>query len=192
MNIAIFRARVFRSMAVLAALTLAGCSSVRVSADFDPAANLHSYKTFAWLPGPQKETGNERIDNPLLDKRIRDGVTRQLQLQGYVEADASAADMLVGYHISLDRKLDVTTVNNHYGYGYRGAGGSPIASSHTVVHEYETGTLIIDLVDRRKNQLVWRGSGESRLTKRPTPEETDKKVATVVAAILAKFPPAKK
>ncbi len=58
--------------------------------------------------------------------------------------------------------------------------------------EYETGTLIIDLVDRRRNELVWRGSGESRLSKHPTPEKTDKKVAKVVGAILAKFPPSKK
>ena len=184
----------FVSMAALAALILAGCATVRVQTDFDPAANFHSYKTFAWLPGPQKATGDERIDNPLLVKRVRHGVTRQLQLQGYVEADASAADMLVGYHISLDKKLSVQTINNYYGYGHRGWGawGRPMGSSQTVVREYEMGTLIIDLVDRRQNELVWRGAGESRLTKRPTPEKTDKKVAEVVGAILAKFPPSKK
>jgi len=189
-----FGERVLLAMAVLGALTLAGCTTVRVYTDFDPAANFHSYKTFAWHPGPQMATGNERIDNPLLVKRIRQGVTRQLQIQGYVESGASTADMLVGYHISLDKKLSVTTVNDYYGYGHRGYGswGRGMGTRHTYVNEYEMGTLIIDLVDRRQNELVWRGSGESRLSKHPTPEKTDKKVAEVVSAILAKFPPSKK
>jgi hypothetical protein len=122
-------------------------------------------------------------------------VTRQLQLQGYRVAHASVADMLVGYHISLDKKLSVSTVNNHYGYGYRRWGGwsTPYyATPRTVVREYEMGTLIIDLVDRRQNELVWRGSGESRLSKQPTPEKTDERVTVVVRSILAKFPPSQK
>jgi len=181
------------TLAALATLALAGCSTVKVVTDFDTEASFHSYKTFAWLPGPEKATGIARIDNPLLAKRIRKSVTRQLQLQSYVEADASSADMLVGYHISLEQKVDVTTMNDYYGYGRRSsrAWGGSMAHSRTMVHVYETGTLVIDLVDRQRNELVWRGSGESRLTPNPTPEEIDKKVTEVVGAILAKFPPSK-
>jgi hypothetical protein len=191
MKITFFVARVSLSVIVLAALVLVGCSTVRVQTDFDPGADFVSYKSFAWLPGPPRTTGNPRIDNPLLDKRIRNAVTRKLELQGYVATDVSSADMLVGYHISLEKKLKVTNVNDYYGYGHRGyrGWGHSMGTSRTTVSEYEMGTLIIDLVDRRRNELVWRGFGETRINRYPTPEKAEKKVKIVVGAILIKFPP---
>jgi hypothetical protein len=165
-----------------------GCARIRVSADWDPSARLNSFRTYAWLPGPQKETGNVRLDSPLLDKRIRKAINTQLRMQRYSQANASSADLLVGYHLSLDRKLKATTVNDHYGYRYHhyGFGGG---ASHTTIHEYDVGILIIDLVERADNELVWRGTGETPFRNERSPHAADQKVAQVVARILEQFPP---
>jgi hypothetical protein len=169
-----------------------GCTYVHVSADWDPSANLTAFQTYAWMPGPQKETGNVRLDNPLLDKRIRKAVNQRLQFQGYSEATDSSPDFLLGYHLSLDRKLTATTINDYYGYGYgrHGHWGIGGVGSRTYIKEYDVGVIIIDLVDSTDNELVWRGSGETRVTDSSNPAEADRKIALVVAKILEQFPPA--
>jgi hypothetical protein len=172
-------------------IALNGCTHIRVSADWDPSVSLREFRTFAWLPGSQRETGNVRLDNPLLDKRIRRAINQQLQIQGYSEAPASGADFLLGYHLSLDRKLQVNTINDYYGYGYRRYGywGGGYGGSRTYVTEYDVGILIIDMVERAANELVWRGTGATRVRDESTPAEADRSVARVVAKILEQFPP---
>ena len=168
-----------------------GCTRIHVTADWDPSANFADFQTFAWMPGPQKETGIVRLDNPLLDKRIRKAVSRQLHTQGYSEAPVSSANFLLGYHLSLDRKLQVNTINDYYGYGYRHHGhwGGGFGGNRTYITEYDVGILVIDLVDRTANQLVWRGSAETRIRDESTPAQAEQKVARVVAKILEQFPP---
>ena len=64
-------------------------------------------------------------------------------------------------------------------------------NTQTTTHEYDVGTLVIDVVDRASNQLVWRGAREGRLQKKQTPEERNKAVQEAVATILSGFPPEK-
>jgi hypothetical protein len=164
-----------------------GCAHVKVSADWDQDINLSDFRTYAWAPGPQKETGDVRVDSTLLDKRIRKAVNAQLRSQGYSEASASNADLLLGYHLSRDRKLNARTINNSFGFRHRhfGVGGG----SRTYINQYDVGTLIIDLFERADNELVWRGSGTARVRDESTPAAADRKVALVVAKILEQFPP---
>lgn len=190
------RARTMRLVTAVAAVLLAtGCSTVSVDTDWDPRVDFGGFDSYAWLPGPQPETGDVRIDNPLLDQRVRKAIDAQLAAQGHRKVAPDQASFLVGYHLSTEKKLRATTVNSYYGYGYGTwgywGGPGPAGGSQTMVTEYETGTLIIDVVDRSRNELVWRGSGEKRIGKERTPEESEKVVAEVVAAILERFPPGK-
>ncbi len=95
--------------------------------------------------------------------------------------------MLVGYHVSTRQKLDVRTVDSHYGYGHWPRRRSVVTT--TEVREYEQGTLVIDIVDAARDMLVWRGAGEARLRSDPTPEQMSQRVREAVAEILGRFPP---
>ena len=69
-----------------------------------------------------------------------------------------------------------------YGYGYWGGWGM----SYTQPYVYEEGTMILDLVDRAKGQLVWRGTLTKALgSSRPSDEEVRK----AVRKVLIDFPP---
>ena len=57
----------------------------------------------------------------------------------------------------------------------------------TWVNSYPEGTLVIDVIDRRDRQLVWRGVGEGAFSKT---NPSDDKVAKRVAKIMSTFPPA--
>lgn len=121
---------------------------------------------------------------------VRAAVESTLLAKGY-QKDETSPDFLVGYHLSLDKKLDVSTVNTHYGYAGYGVGGrwGTFGFPETRVREYEQGTLIIDVVEASAHKLVWRGSGTRRVSRNPSPEQVTERVNAAVAEILAKFPP---
>jgi hypothetical protein len=177
-----------RASAAVLATALVACSTVKVGQDYDPAVDFSAYRTFAWLAVPVERTGNPRVDNPLLHQRIRVAIERTLESRGYRKVSDGAPDFLIGYHVSLETKLDVHTMSARYGYGRYGRWGAA-AFPQTEVREYEKGTLVIDVVAAREKRLVWRGSGSRRVQESPRPEEVTRRVNDAVAEILAEFPP---
>jgi hypothetical protein len=160
------------------------CVTIEVSTDYDPSADFTAYATFGWLSERPETTGDIRLDNPLLHARLRRAVEEEFASRGYEKSDRP--DFRVGYHLSLEKRLDVTTVDRHYGYGRRW--GPP--HGETWATEYEQGTLVLDVVDARVESLVWRGWGSRPIEGRAaSPEESQQAVREVVAAILAEFPP---
>ncbi|MEE9606914.1 MAG: DUF4136 domain-containing protein [Myxococcota bacterium] len=173
-------------LAILLSLAFgAACASLGVEVDYDPEEDFSAYSTFAWLPGRAPQTGDYRVDNPLIDARIRKAVEDNLTAKGFVKRTDRRPDFYVKYFLAIEKKLDVYTVNRGYvdHWGYR------ISVPETRVREYEEGTLVIDIADAREKELVWRGVGKGRLREQPTPEQTTRSVDDAVAAILKDFPP---
>lgn len=161
------------------------CASVRVSVDYAPDADFSTYRTFTWLPRPREASGDYRIDNPLLDARIRSAVERSLAARGYQQVLDRAPDFYVAYHLSIESKLDIYTVDR----GYPTYWGYYVSMPETRVRQYDEGTLVIDIADARKKELTWRGVAIGRVRENPTPEQTTKAVDEAVSAILERFPP---
>jgi hypothetical protein len=169
----------------LLALALAGCASVRVDTDYDPQADFSALHSYAWLAESQPPTGDPRIDNTLVDARIRGAIDAQLAERGLRRLEAPRADFLVAYHVAVERKLDVQTLYRSYGRVGWGGGGY----SDTVVREYEEGALLIDFLRAGTGALLWRGSAETRLREQRSPEARDEYVRKIVAQILDAYPP---
>ncbi len=169
-------------------IALCGCSTVRVTTDWDPKTDFSEFHSFGWLHEQQPQTGNFRLDNPLMDARIRAAVDRTLEQRGYLKVADAGADFVVGYHLGLERELDVRTMNTYYGYG-NGHRWGAVGYPQTQVREYERGTLVIDIADVDARELVWRGSGSRRLSNPSSPEKATQVIDKAVAEILAKFPP---
>jgi hypothetical protein len=171
-------------------ILLCSCSGVTVNHDYDVTANFSQYKTFDWVPGEQPRTGDIRVDNPLLDNRIRAAVERVMIEKGYRKATAGKPDLLVAYNLTIRSKIESDTVSTGVGYGgYPYWGG---VGFETRVREYDEGMLVIDLGDARENKLIWRGTGTRRITQQASPEKTTEIVNKTVAEILAQFPPEQK
>ena len=175
---------------LVATATMGGCSSLKIHTDYDPGVDFARLQSYAWLPDPRPPTGDPRLDNSLLDGRVRSAVDSQLAARGHRETSPDEADFLVAYHVALETKLDVDTIHHGYGYGYgRWYGGM---SSSTRVREYEQGTLLLDFVDPKTRQLLWRGSSSARIRPDNSPEEHQKRADEAVAAMLKHFPPKQK
>ncbi len=164
--------------ALLVAVLTTACSSVTVNCDYDPAADFGSYQDFAWAERGQQQRAR-RPGNPLAEKRIRREVSAGLVAKGYAEVAPRQADFLVTFYTSSKQKVDVTHIR---GYGFR----RPFARGYTQVRHYREGTLVLDVVDRRDKELVWRGIAVGAITK---PDPSGEKVRAVVTQLLANFPP---
>lgn len=182
---------------VLLAALAAGCSTMEISYDFDPKADFAGLKSYQWLKEPQKPTGDPRIDgNTILQNRIHEAVDTELAARGYRKA-TSDPDFLVAYHVSLDRRQSVQTLNSYYGYGpgwgygygssYRP--GYWAGAPETYVYEYEEGTLILDIVNPENKELMWRGSAQDEVHFKSTPETDQAQLKEAVHRMLEKFPP---
>lgn len=171
-------------------VAFSSCATMNVNQDYDSSTDFSSYRNFAWLQESQKKTGDIRIDNPLIDSRVREAVDRTLTSRGYRISD-DAADFYVAYHLSLKRKLDLEPMTGSIflGRGYYGSWGGIGVHSGSGVTEYEEGTLVIDVNDAKTNKLVWRGWASRRVREHSTPEQTTDTINKAVAEILAQFPP---
>ena len=186
-------ARIHRSALVLAAvlgLAVSGCAGFQVTQDYDPAADFSGYRSWYWLP--PSVSGDPRVDNDLVHARIRRAVESSLSARGFRKTSTGEGDFGVGYHVLIEGKTDVRTIDNYYGYGpgwgrYGGRVGG--VYSETYVDQYEEGTLILDVVDTGSMSLAWRGSTSARVQENLDPQARAERVQKAVDAILAEFPP---
>ena len=171
-----------------------GCSSMKVTYDYDPGADFSTYRTFDWVAGPQEPTGDPRIDNQLTDIRIRMTVESQLTLKGYRRVASEKPDFYVSYYASLKDLLNMSSISHYAGFGVGerpGYGGGWPAGSRTVtdVQSYKEGTLILDVVDGGTDRLVWRGIAQAEVDPSRDPKERQERIRKAVRDMLTHFPP---
>ena len=169
---------------------LFGCSSVTVSQDYEIGADFSRYRTFAWISADQPRTGDIRVDNPLLDARIRNAVEQTLTSKGFEKKADGQPDMLIAYHLTIRSRIEGDSFRTGVGYGrdpYWGATGF-----ETTIRQFDEGMLVIDIGDAAENRLIWRGTGTRRVTEKVSPEKSTRIVNQTVQEILNQFPPNQK
>ena len=180
-----------RSIAVFCAvLVLNACAGIPVSTDYDPNWQLPASPVYAWMSHPMNNV-DPMIDNDLVAARIYRAVDEQLAARGLsVANNAADANLLVTYHLGQEEKLDVHSFYGSYGYypcwGCYGPGYG--YGSDVWVSQYTQGQLVIDMVDAKTKQLVWRGIATRRLPSFKSPQERDQYIRETAAAIFKTFP----
>lgn len=169
------------SIFVIAFLILfPNCSTIRVETDFDRDADFSIYKTYRWISDKNRTRETKLMKDQLIKKHVHSAVDRELAEMGFDKAGRSGADILVAFYIGTKKKVDV----NHYGYGY-GRWGR-FHSRGVSVHRYKEGTLILDFIDARNKQLIWRGWASSVFHGR---ENAAEDIARSVKRLLQEYPP---
>lgn len=177
---------------LLAPLLLAACGGITVSHDYDPAAlaQFPEYRTFDWFPGGHETAGEGQVDDPFIDKRVRGALAANLAAKGFEKVQGVTPDFYVNHHLSVRTRLTSSGISTHYGVGSFGSwGGVGIGVGTSPVREYDEGTLVIDVVDARSRQLVWRGTGSKAVSRNPTPEDSSRAIQEAVMEIMKPFPP---
>lgn len=168
---------------VISFIIITGCSSVSVTSDYDLYSDFTKYKTFYIYTGELKGSLLESF--PLVKKRILEAIEIELLKKGLIKEDSTKADMTVFAQANTAEKMNV----NSYGYGY-GIGWGPYPYGRNIdVSYYTQGSLIIDFVDNKKDELFWRGIGTAVIKDRGTPEERKQFINDAVSKILDQYPP---
>jgi hypothetical protein len=169
-------------------LSIVGCTTVRVSQDYDPKQDFSEVQTWQWREAEQPASGDVRVDSPLLDRRIRKAIENHLG-DRHLKRIAVEPDLLVSYHLAIERKIYSETYPSSMGIGGYTHPWYWDAGLETRVYQYDQTRLIIDLYDAKTNDLLWRGEGTYLLTTFKTPQDADAAMQKAVDKILGQFPP---
>jgi hypothetical protein len=160
------------------------CASPKVGYDYDHSASFTAYHTYGWVPGKQEATGDKRLDNALVDARIRHAVEAQLRSKGYTSSVDGKPDFYVAYHVGMKDMMKGASTQNYIGDRAHGT-----YTTLSDIQPYKEGTLLIDIVDAASNQLVWQASALAEVHPGMTPDERNERIGSVVRAMLSPFPP---
>ena len=174
-------------LTALLASVLSGCSSVIVTRDYDVSTDFSILKTFAWQHAEQPQTGNPRLDNDLIDERIRKAVNADLMTKGFKLVDQAEADFEVAYFVEYKQRIGGGSVSVGMGGGSYGRAAG--VGYNSGASDYEEGYLTIDIISPADEKNFWRGVGRRTSYESSDPKKITKIVNQSVTSILKKFPP---
>lgn len=181
-----------RFLLAAGALAAASCSSMNAFSDFDPSADFGSYKAWDWMPEPEKPNPDPRLNDAMVRGQFQSAIAEELLRRGYKNA-LTNPDFLVAYHLSLEAKLRMEVVNEYYGYDYHGNYGSTWGSARhgqaALPEDYEQGTLLLDVLDAKTRQLVWRGTVQAEVYPGLEPAKREERIREAVKKGFSSFPP---
>lgn len=96
-----------------------------------------------------------------------------------------APDVFVAYSTRVEDKQQVSPYYNGLGYPY-GYGYGFYNRGYTPVTQYKSGTVVIDIVDARRKELAWRGTGMAQIEQNSISEP---EAYRIVGGILETYPP---
>jgi hypothetical protein len=176
----------FHVLTALSALLVSACAPIHVSSHVQRDLHVTQYRTFDWGAPDALPVGDERLDrNPFFLDHLVGAVEKELSRKGFLRADnPQAADLLIHYHANISQRIDVNRLDRAYGYCYDERCGA-------LVFDYEAGTLVVDIVDAKTNQLIWRGWAEHGVRDVLTDERRmARTINDAVQRMLARFPDA--
>jgi hypothetical protein len=154
----------------------------KTSYDYDKTATFQAYKTYALRDGT-------KVGDKLIDDRFVAALDAELARKGLTKSETP--DILVAYHVAFDKQQDVSAFSTGGGpYGWRWGGGW--STTDVRVREILIGTLVIDVVDAKRNEVAWRGIGVKEVNPQAKPDKRDRNINDAVKKILKNYPPSAK
>jgi len=150
----------------LGALLAAPVYAQKPQIQWDKEYDFSKVKTFKWQPPSSPSLAES---DPIMHKFIESAIEKELQNVGFTET-TDDPDVFVTYHGSVDTEVQLRSTSFGYGVGSYGMGGwgmsgYSLGNTHTTTREVQTkkGTLVVDIVDAKEKQLVWRGTSSGIL-----------------------------
>lgn len=186
------------SLSIIMSLLLMSCGP-KVNTDKKTSADLSKFSSYAFLPN-QDTIKTSNYDNRVVNEVVIDEINENLQELNY-RLDRNQPDILVYYHLMLDEEMAVNAgpVYTNYSYYRPGYYVGPYYRNYAYSNyftipritgtgieqvPYKEGTIVIDLINRRTNEIIWRGRAEDVIT----PNNLEEELRSYVDAIFAKFP----
>jgi hypothetical protein len=169
-----------KSLVVTACMALMATTLLaqNVTFDFDKSADFKRFKTYAWVRGTV-------LADQFNHARVVKAIDSQLTQRGLAEVPATAGpDVLVAYHASFDRDLQISGFSTGWGPYRFGPGASAMARTEEIL----VGTLAVDIVDARTKTIVWRAVAVKDVNVNAKPDEREKNISRATAKMFKSYP----
>jgi hypothetical protein len=175
---------------LLLALISSTVFAQKVSVGYDKSADFVKYKTYTWAQ-PTKPPGR-----PLLYLNIEGAIDYELKAKGLARAENNG-DLIVvpggGIEFGLNYAVGAPVMSIYSGPpAIDSTMWTGAASFSNLMAPYvPEGTLMIDLVDRNSNKVVWSGTVKQKLDME-NKKKSLKLIDKAIVKLLKDFPPRKK
>ena len=180
------------SLLLTGVVALAG---VKVRADFDKEYDFTKPKTFGWHPDGAGEvkmlqqSGDDPVKlNERFEPVFKDAIATELAKRGLVLATNGKPDIVIHYYVLIGPNSE-----SQFRGQFVGAvppwGLPDFAMTTTSFKVFEQGTVVLDLMDAARKEIVWRGVAETEIQRQRMPAERDARIRAGMADLLKKFPP---
>lgn len=164
---------------LLIIFVFSACNPWKFVSEYDHKIDFTTFKTFGLL---NWDKHNDSQVSPETRKSILMSIKNELEERGYVYQE-NDAELQVSVFIIIQEETSYSAYSDHYA-GYAGYGGvavgigvgtggvgvgavgygMPSMYPYTAVkHDYNVGTLVIDLLDHSKKKIIWQGVASGRL-----------------------------
>ena len=160
---------------LLISLTSLSCSSVRVTTDYNSEIDFSTYKTYAF----SKKGIDKAQINELDKKRILKALEIELSSIG-LRKNSIDPDVVISIFTGVNEQININNYYDYLGYSYGPWYNFNYNTSTT------QGTLYVDIVDYKKNELVWQGIGKGYISEKTSKKE--EQIKSFVNKILLQYP----
>jgi len=184
-------------LAIVATIFISGCSTLEVQVDYDSDYDFSSLSSFSVIYTKKND------ERDFTRARIGKLLNGYMQNKGYKSVDKSEADFYITVHLDIQKKSQVET--NYETMGIRPAyyphvrfnryigtsaiiGMEPDVRVTTSTHEYEESRIILEVLDVKKNAVVWQGIAEDELFAESSPEKKSAYINKIIAKLFKDFP----
>jgi hypothetical protein len=171
--------KLFSSALVVALLlVIAGTLTAQdVRYNFMPKTDFSKYRTYKWV------TIGGAYPDQITDAEIKQSVDTQLASKGMTKTDSDKADVYIGYQTAVNQETQWDA------WGSRAFGmGTASWTSSTI----SIGTLVLDMYDPGKKQLVWTGQATKTIDRSSNPEKNMRNLDKAIGKLLKNYPPKQK
>lgn len=185
--------KLMRSFAALVStlLLFAGCASTshRTTQDI-----LTPPKTFQFLPDKAILAAEEAsVSNAgYWHTEVEKAIAYQLVLKGFSEKTAGPSDVVIAFHVIVQRGEQTTFLDNYAGYSLSAkeqAEQADIEKYLTAPGNKNRSILIVDVIDPVKRQVIWREWTQAPARTKVSATQLEKGIQRAVKKIFSDFPP---
>lgn len=158
--------------------------SIKAGYDYDTEENFARFKTYDYLTHPENTQMSE-----LVLKRVKQAIDRELAPKGLTKSSDNP-DLLIAIHSNVRSQVQVGNWGYSYSptvvywssYGYYGVYGLQ-------TREFQKGTLVVDMVESKAKEMIWRGVAEGSLPDIPRSDRIEQLVNKAVKEMMKNYPP---
>lgn len=158
----------------------ASCGSISVNYDYEKQTDFSAYTTYNYFG--DMETGLSQLD----EKRVLNAMGITLQSKGLKFSEEP--DIFINIKSTVFREQPGNSVGVGLGGGGGNVGGG-VSIGIPVGGPKLSRELQIDLVDAKKDALVWQAVSQSPFKEGDLPVVKEQKIQELVTKIFSKYPP---